>query len=389
MTPQTFLPDPFKLSAGEYVGTIGCFAAVLALILILTATPTVALAKTCASGNDTGNAGGFALSVHLENDALGGRGQDQNYTGGTIVTVRSPDLTSFTDDPCLPSSLRWFNQKLLWLQPDDVTQRNFVFGVAHLAFTPSDRQSAEVIASDRPYASALLFSFGYNGRNGDDLKVTQLRVGMVGPVTQGERAQNGYHDALGLQRLRGWNNQLRNELLVQLVHERLHRWSTARAHQGWGTDVITHWGGGLGNFATYANAGVEWRTGWRLPDDFGSAAVRPAGDNTAPGASSGAASGNRSRSGSGSASSKGSESGGHLFVSIDSRGVLRDITLDGNTFESSHSIKKHRWVSDLGLGFSWRSGQWKVTMARYLRTREFTGQKDVSAFGGITVGRVF
>ena len=38
----------------------------------------------------------------------------------------------------------------------------------------------------------------------------------------------------------------------------------------------------LGNFATYANAGGELRFGLRLPDDFGTAPLRPAGENTAP-----------------------------------------------------------------------------------------------------------
>ena len=28
---------------------------------------------------------------------------------------------------------------------------------------------------------------------------------------------------------------------------------TVRANLGWGADFISHWGGGLGNFATYAN----------------------------------------------------------------------------------------------------------------------------------------
>ena len=181
---------------------IAWFVVVCSVIFTAIATPAAVLAQTCAEGALPGSPGRFALSVRLENDALGGRGQDQNYTGGTFVTVRSPNLESFTDDPCLPSTIGWLNRTFTWLQPENVDQRNMIFGVAHLAYTPSDRLRTDVIAADRPYASLLLFSLGYNGRNGAQLKATQLRVGWVGPVTQGERVQNWYWNDCA--RFRAW-----------------------------------------------------------------------------------------------------------------------------------------------------------------------------------------
>ena len=48
----------------------------------------------------------------------------------------------------------------------------------------------DLIADDRPYAAALLLSFGYNARKGDRLRTTQLRLGMVGPSAFGEQVQN-------------------------------------------------------------------------------------------------------------------------------------------------------------------------------------------------------
>ncbi|NEK92333.1 MAG: lipid A deacylase LpxR family protein, partial [Xanthomonas euvesicatoria] len=83
--------------------------------------------------------------------------------------------------------------------------------------------------------------------------------------------------------------------------------------------------------ATHLNAGGEVRFGWKLPDDFGSTPTRPAGENTAP-----------SRLGRASGWS------GHLFLTTDARWVLRDITLDGNTFRNSHSVDKRPFVGDVG-----------------------------------------
>lgn len=373
------------------VAPVALLAFVWSLTLTLITAPRMAWSQNCAEPG-VGQAGDInagdraAISVRLENDAVGGRRQDQNYTGGTIVTFRSPNLTSYAGDPCLPSPFRWINQKLTWLQPDAATQRNFIFGVAHLAFTPVDRLRSDLITDDRPYASLVFFSLGYNGRNGAELRTTQFRFGIVGPVTQGERVQNWYHDSRGLKRFLGWNNQLRNELLVQLVHERLQRWSATRPSGDWGADLIGHWGGAIGNLATYANLGAEWRIGRRLPDDFGSAAVRPAGDNTSPGSAPGAS----PRSGSPTNSfDKSSDWSAHLFTTVDVRGVLRDITFDGNSFGASHRIDKRRWVAELGVGMSLHSGQWKLAIARYVRTREFSAQKDAAAYGGITVTRFF
>ena len=336
----------------------------------LFATASLANAQNC-NTDDVRATDRPALTIRLDNDALGGRRQDQNYTGGTIVTVMTPNLSSFTDDPCLSASLRWINQKLTLLQPDDVAQRNMLLGLAHLAFTPFDRLRSDVIGDDRPYSAALLFQVGYNGRVKDELTATHWRFGMIGPAAQGERVQNLYHDSLGLQRFNGWNNQLRNEVVVQLLHERMHRWSTASVRQGWGADLIGHWGGSLGNYATYANAGAELRLGWRLPDDFGTTPLRLAGQNTAPS----------------STYSQRTGWDGHLFLNIDGRGVVRDITLDGNTFVHSHHIAKRRWVADLGAGVALRFGPWRLAIGRYYRSREFDGQPDASAFGSLTVSR--
>ncbi|WP_350563926.1 lipid A-modifier LpxR family protein, partial [Psychrobacter sp. CAL346-MNA-CIBAN-0220] len=76
---------------------------------------------------------------------------------------------------------------------------------------------------------------------------------------------------------------MRDEPVFQLLHERMRRHDLppvpfARG-SGLSQDMITHWGGALGNFGTHANLGTEWRIGWRLPDDFGSSPLRPAGEN--------------------------------------------------------------------------------------------------------------
>ncbi len=210
----------------------------------------------------------------------GRKNQDQGYSNGAAITFVSPNLTDYTGDPCLPWLARRINGYLENLSPGRYEEQNMVLSINHSLYTPEDWTRSDLIVEDRPYAGLLYVGLGYNARDGHLLRHTQLQLGVVGPWAQGEQVQ----DALGDEKFAGWRHQLRNEPIVNLVHERMARWprnGTENAY-GWGWDAIGHWGAALGNRATHANAGMELRFGWKLPDDFGSTPLRPAGENTAP-----------------------------------------------------------------------------------------------------------
>lgn len=314
------------------------------------------------------------LNLRIDNDLFGGVGQDQGYSNGFLVTSVSPNLVDYVDDPCLPAAVRRLNTYLAWLQPAGYDEQNMTLGIGQILFTPTDRRRSDLIPEDRPYAAALLLSTGYNARRGNRLRTSQIRFGMVGPSAHGRDVQNGWHRMIGAEPFEGWEHQLRDEPVLQLIHERRRRWPGTTARDGWSWDAIGHWGGSLGNFATYANTGMELRFGHFLPDDFGTAPLRPAGENTSP------ARAIEGRRGSWA---------GHVFVALDARWVMRDITLDGNTFKSSHRVDKAPLVADLGYGVAVERGHWKFAFARYHRTREFRGQGVIPVSGSVTVSRKF
>ena len=135
--------------------------------------------------------------------------------------------------------------------------------------------------------------------------------------------------------------------------------------------MIVHYGGSVGNLTTFANAGVELRFGRALPDNFGSAPTLPVGENTAPTRISYST----------------ARSSMHGYVALDARYVLHDITLDGNTWRDSQSVAREEFVADLGVGFAMYWEGWKITFARYFRTKEFEGQSADSELGSITIRR--
>lgn len=333
-----------------------------------------AIAEINCKGERGRLAAASTLNVRIDNDFFGGAGQDQGYSNGFLISSVSPNLVSYQNDPCLPGSIEVLNRYLMWLQPGGYDEQNMVMGLSQVLFTPTDRTKAALIEEDRPYAAALLLSVGYNARSGDHLRTSQIRIGVVGPSALGEQVQNGAHKLLGQEPFDGWSNQLRDEPVLQLIHEHRWRWARAASASGWGWDATGHLGGSLGNFATYGNSGLEWRFGYQLPDDFGTAPLRPAGENASPiseavGRFDGLA--------------------GHMFLAVDGRWVLHDITLDGNTFRSSHSVDKRPLVADLAIGFAVTKGAWRFALARYYRTSEFDGQRDIPVYGTFTVGRRF
>jgi len=144
-----------------------------------------------------------------------------------------------------------------------------------------------------------------------------------------------------------------------------------------GFDVIGHSGIALGNIATYVNAGAEVRVGWSIPDDFGTSALRPGGDNSAPYSVW-------------DPRVKGKRRWGiHAFASFDARLVGRDIFLDGNTFENSHSVDKKHLVGEAALGLSFIYGGSKISYAQTFRSKEHDLQPNYHSYGSIAFSYTF
>lgn len=307
-------------------------------------------------------------NFRLDNDLFGK--QDQGYTNGALITFVSPNLTDYIADPCLPRLVRRLNQYLDALHPGGFDQQNMIVTLGQSIYTPTDFTRSDLIAEDRPYAGVLFVGLGYNARLGDHMRTSLLKVGVVGPSAYGEQIQDAVHRLIDDELFEGWDHQLRDEPILQLQHERMRRFAP-KDPGVWGWDAITHYGGAVGNLATFANTGFEVRVGRYLPDDFGSTPLRPAGENTAP----------RSQT----------ELGGvfraHLFFTADVRWAIHDITLDGNTWKDSHSVDRRSFVGYAGIGLAVMKGRWKWALARYDSTREFEGQVEAPRFGSFTISR--
>ncbi len=309
----------------------------------------------------------------LDNDLFANR--DRDYSAGFKAAWSSPNVRNFADDDCLPPWLQRAGQLFTQLYPPVVEQGNVTFTFGQAMYTPLDKTATALIVNDRPYAGWTYLGFGYNTRSQQRLDSYEVNLGVVGPWSYAREAQRFVHKVRRLEQFEGWKNQLGNEFGAQLVFERKYRTEFLQneaSRNGFGFDVIPHFGFSLGNVATYANAGFELRAGWGLPDDFGTSPIRPAGDNSAPRVGDGVSQFTR-------------QIGAHVFASLDGRGVARNIFLDGNTIRDSHSVRKKYAVADAAVGVAANFGVYKIAYVRVFRTREFAGQIAAPRYGSITI----
>lgn len=350
-------------------------ASVLALLLLVApasafAANPEAVARGCFDELGVQAIGAYpgVYNFYYENDLFAGT--DNNYTNGMRLSWVSSNLQDYVSDPCLPSWVRQLNRISEILKPGGYDSRNMVVTVGQAMYTPSDKARRDLIRNDRPYAGWLYLGLAYNARNQRQMDSTEIDIGVVGPASMARQAQDFIHDLRGFDRFNGWDNQLSNELGIQIVRERKNKVFISANSSGPQFDVITHYGGSLGNVKTYLNTGLELRFG-HLSDDFGTAAIRPAADGNAP------LEKNQVR--------RLDSSGMHVFVALDARAVARDIFLDGNTFSGSHRVQKKYLVGDAALGVSWQWRGGKVTYAQYLRSQEFEGQGARHGYGSLTL----
>ena len=337
-------------------------------------------------------------TVRLENDLFAGT--DGNYTNGVAMTLVSHDMDDRLRPDCLPQPLGLYTRFLGWVDPGfergtgaEPASQNVVVRFGQAMYTPEDKTRTDLIRDDRPYAGLLYLGLAWNRRSRPQdagyemLDSRELTLGVIGPWSLAEHSQDLVHKVRGIERFRGWDNQLRNEPAFQLALERKFKpYADGAIQPGWGSDVIGSYALRVGNIETAASTGLELRMGWNIPNDFGSYPIRPGGENRPPSAAT------RLRT-TQPQSAGAPRPGAHLFVNLDAKAVAWDFSLDGNVFRTSHRVSRRPWVAQAAIGIS---SQWlvaghgiRLALMRVWRTREFDEQAGHHAFGSIALSLEF
>lgn len=340
-------------------------------------------------------------TARLENDLF--TGTDQNYTNGVAFTAVSHDITGKLRTECLPTPVRLHAELIKFMNPgfwsdaeNPAHTQNVVVKFGQSMFTPKDFSRTDLIADDRPYAGLLYVGMSWNRRkhepqsNSEILDTREITLGVIGPLSLAEQSQNLFHDAVGVDRFLGWQHQLKNEPALQLAMDRKFKdyRGTGAIMPGFSADSIRSLGLRLGNIETSATLGIEGRIGWNLPNDFGTYPIRPGAENRPPSAAS-------IHSGTDDASPAVARPrpGIHLFGTMETKLVTHDFSLDGNLFQSSHSVTRRPWVAQAAVGVSAHglmAGHGvKLAVMRVYRSREFEEQGPNQAYGSVALSLEF
>jgi len=214
------------------------------------------------------------LRFEFDNDTF--VGSDDAFSAGWSVQVYSP-----MHDEWKPGLAGWIG-RLPTLGDDGDGGRivRSAWGVTQLIITPEDVTIPEAQPNDAPWAGLLGGYVSWSAYDNRRLAALQMYLGCVGPCSKAEEVQDFVHDDLGFgEKPEGWENQLDNDLLANLNYEyRYKLWASAARYdtRGWGNDLSVGAQAGVGTYATYGAAWIEYRFGWDMPQGFTKFADPPA-----------------------------------------------------------------------------------------------------------------
>jgi lipid A 3-O-deacylase len=296
-----------------------------------------------------------SFQLYTENDTYLPKTTDRYYTNGIRFAwfrnpqgaVRNPEWT------------KRFSSWWCRTGPDGGSPLDIGYGHAlgQNIYTPNSIVDPNPQPRDRPWAGYLYYSWmltttcpqkTLSGEWWPVENLFELQAGLVGPGAGANLAQSTIHRLVHSPKPRGWSNQLKNEPTANL----LYLWRQTIG--GKTSDVVPHWGIGLGNVMTYANTGATVRLGYHISSPPASV-MKPTISRVS-----------RAR--------KVSEPF-EFFLSagVDGRFVPHNIFLDGNTFVSGPEIDVHRknLVLDLMTGATVRYKAWRLDYTYVHRSAEF------------------
>ncbi len=285
------------------------------------------------------------FQLYIENDSFGS-GSDRYYTNGIKFGG------GVSAEPVIEHVFKKPAESVLQYITDNRGNLQFGLFLGQNLYTPKRIAVAAPQPLDRPWAAWLYVGGVAQNVEDNRLQTVELDLGIVGPSALGKQVQTEYHNLIGADKPRGWNNQLRDEAGVLLAY--FEKWRRGPAT---GAQVVPHFGVTLGNVMTLARAGGIVRAGSNM-SGFGPDTIEPGGAML-----------QRTRQYDIDTSRSAPE--WYVFAGVDARVVGRNIFLDGNTFRDSASVDRRLFVYDLTGGISIRIAPLRVSLTHVRRSPEF------------------
>ena len=304
-------------------------------------------------------------SLYWENDGAyiaPNHNTDRHYTNGARIVASS--------------HTEWAEELANWLPMSPATGDELrtaaFYSAAQLIFTPDHIENpANRNPNDRGYVGWLYFSVGVERASETIADRIDLKVGIIGPSSLAEQAQQAVHKIFdpGREPI-GWDEQLSDRFAIDLDVNR--RWKIDLDHDYSdyvGIELIPEAGFTIGSVHDHLMAGATLRIGSAfMPDDFGAGRLEaPSTAATFPRGGPIGANENLAWS---------------LYARVEGRAVFRN--------ELLYRVEEEPFFGTFQFGFSLIINK-NLTIG-YSQTwfsREFKGQEDFDSIGALTIGWSF
>lgn len=308
---------------------------------------------------------GEAFVFYVENDSrnLGGPGSDQSYSNGFKFSYIYAEDRAPKWPGNVIRTLEYFDDNF------EKSQSNFGISIGHQIYTPNKTHFKNMVVDDRPYAAWLYLGLAFSFKNEDTAHIFEFDFGTIGPSAQGEQVQNNFHDLIRQDRAQGWDNGLHDEITLQFLYQK-----RTRVFKTSNTDGIFYYGAALGNVQVGGHTGAIVRVGKNIPDDLGPG--RPSagdGDSFVTTTSKSENPGNSY----------------YAFAGIRGNALVKNIFLDGNTFRSSHHVRKYPFTFDTEFGLGLEVKPWGVVWRFVTKSPEFEQRSIFNSFASLNIVYLF
>lgn len=339
-----------------------------------------------ASGAAVVEAQGFLrqrrVTLYEENDTRyisGVARRDRHYTQGLKLQM----MYGEDEFPVIADRLSGPLQK--WLGACG-TQRTTVlcssgWTLGQNMYTPQDISIAELQENNRPYAAWLYGGAVLEMRTPGQVNHSfEVDIGMMGPGAFGRPIQTKWHDAINVDRPRGWSHQLRNEPGIVIHYNRRRRHRIKGAVSSWSTDLIERRNLTFGNVFSWIAYHPTMRAGYNMSQEFlPTIPAVPLTAPPAPVAPVAAAVPPQRRDV--------SRFEAYVFAGIEARAVAWNEMLEGNCCVRvpSHGVSPNHVIGAFEWGGVVRVQRFRLTWRQVHRSPEFEGQANPDIFGAFTL----
>jgi hypothetical protein len=301
----------------------------------------------------------WSASLRWENDTFSG--DDRFYSDGISLAITHTG----------PSWMDPVADRLPWGEG----RRTVGYDAGQIMVTPADTTLSVPDPNDRPYAGILWFGLALHVEKEHTYNGLKFITGVVGPASLAAETQRLVHEILGNDYPQGWDYQLPNEPIFNLVYEHRRRYRLLGEADGLSVEVLPMGNLMLGNVLTQAQVGGQIRFGWRIPNDYGTTLMRgmvhlppPFHEDTR---------------------SPWKDWGVYAYGGGNLNFVARNISLDGSTWRDSPSVDKEWFVPAAEVGVAASSGKFLFSFSYVFWGREFENQQDYTEFGTVTFTWLF